>query len=75
MKVGRRLVTIAARQHVGHPRRRMTPAPDRHQTAHQVAHHVMQERVGAKTEVDEVALLPHVDLMEVLDRRLRLAIR
>ena len=34
----------------------MAPS-DRDEASHQIAHHVMQKRVGAKAKVDEVALL------------------
>ncbi len=74
MKVGAARLRSRLRA-LRNPRHWVAAAADRHEAAHQVTHHVMEERVGAEAEVNEVACSTNIDLMEVFDRRLGLAFR
>jgi hypothetical protein len=72
---GRREGAVAFRQQSGHGLRRLAAVADGDQRPHQVAHHVMQERVGLEVEAPVVADAGDVDAAHFLDRRQRLASR
>src|SRR5512146_717691 len=68
-------LAVAAFQHLTQPLRRMLALADIDQAADDVAHHVMQEGIRGQVKKNGVALLPDIELREVLDRCLGLAFR
>jgi hypothetical protein len=71
---GRTLPTILGGHKLGHPNRRLSLLSDLEQSANDVAHHVMQKRIGAQRKNDKRTLLPNVELMHGSDRMPRLAL-
>ena len=67
-----RLAAIAPRQQFADPGFRLLAAPHRQQRADDVAHHVMQERIGLDVDDDAISITRHADRMHIAMRRARL---
>ena len=65
---------VAPLQHFTGPLDRTLTRPDGHQHAGDIAHHVMQESGGTHVQHDHLAMTGHAQVMDVLDRRLGLAL-